>query len=168
MLIQGRTLPFDKNDKVNVGVTLPQDGLFKIALGAVDGLFESPDQKIYLEDKLLNVIYDLRTAPYSFMGTKGTVKDRFIIRYNNGVVLASETFDANNDVVVISNQELSVVSTKESIANIIVFDVLGRQLFEGKDIKTHNFTLPINKREAPLFIEIVLENGIKITKKTVY
>jgi hypothetical protein len=168
MLIQGRTLPFDKNDKVNVGVTLPQDGLFKIALGAVDGLFESPDQKIYLEDKLLNVIYDLRTAPYSFMGTKGTVKDRFVIRYNNGVVLASETFDANNDVVVISNQELSVVSTKESIANIIVFDVLGRQLFEGKDIKTHNFTLPINKREAPLFIEIVLENGIKITKKTVY
>ena len=168
MLIQGRTLPFDTTDKVAVGVSIPQDGLYKIALSAVDGLFLDVNQNIYLEDKLLNVIYDLRSAPYSFMANKGTVKDRFIIRYNNGVVLANETFDANTDVVVVSNQELSVVSTKEKIANIIVYDVLGRKLFEGKDIKTNNFILPINKRNAPLFIEIVLENGTNVKKKTVY
>ena len=168
MLIQGRTLPFDNTDKVAVGVSIPQDGLYKIALSAVDGLFLDVNQNIYLEDKLLNVIYDLRSAPYSFMANKGTVKDRFIIRYNNGVVLANDTFDANTDVVVVSNQELSVVSTKENIANIIVYDVLGRKLFEGKDIKTNNFILPINKRNAPLFIEIVLENGTNVKKKTVY
>ena len=39
---------------------------------------------------------------------------------------------------------------------------------EGKDIKTNNFILPINKRNAPLFIEIVLENGTNVKKKTVY
>ncbi len=168
MLIQGRTLPFDDNDMVNIGVTLPQDGLYKIALGVVDGLFSNPNQNIYLEDKLLNVIYDLRTAPYSFMGNKGTITDRFVIRYKNAAVLANNSFDANTDVVVISNEELSVTSTKEKIANIIVFDLLGRKLFESKEIKSNNIVLPVHKRNAPLFIEIVLENGTKINKKTVY
>lgn len=68
----------------------------------------------------------------------------------------------------VSNQELSVLSTKEKIEDIIVFDVLGRKLFEGKDIETNNFVLPISKRNAPLIIEIGLENGTKINKKTVY
>lgn len=97
----------------NIGVTLPQDGLYKIALAAVDGLFANPSQNIYLEDKLLHVIYDLRSAPYSFMGNKGTIKDRFIIRYKNSEVLANDSFDATNDVVVVSNDALSVQTTKE-------------------------------------------------------
>jgi hypothetical protein len=71
-------------------------------------------------------------------------------------------------VLVISNEELSVTSTKEKIANIIVFDVLGRKLFENKEIKTNYFVLPVHKRDAPLFIEIVLEDGTKVNKKTVY
>ena len=168
LLIQGKTLPFDNNDKVNIGVSIPQDGLYKIALGAVDGLFSNVNQNIYLEDKLLNVIYDLRTTPYSFTATEGIVEDRFVIRYTNTVVLANELFDATQDVLVVSNQELSVVSTKEKMANIIVFDVLGRKLFEGKDIKTNEFILPVSKHNVPLIIEIGLENGIRINKKTVH
>ena len=167
MLIQGRTLPFDNNDKVAVGVSIPQDGLYKIALSSVDGLFLDVKQNIYLEDKVLDVIYDLKAAPYSFMANKGTVKDRFVLRYTNGVV-ANDTFDATNDVVVVSNDALSVQTTKEKIANIIVFDVLGRKLFEGKNIHTTNFVLPVSKRNAPLIIQISLENGEKINKKTVY
>lgn len=167
MLIQGRTLPFDNNDKVAVGVSIPQDGLYKIALSSVDGLFLDVNQNIYLEDKVLGVIYDLKAAPYSFMANKGTVKDRFVLRYTNGVV-ANDTFDATNDVVVVSNDALSVQTTKEKIANIIVFDVLGRKLFEGENIHTTNFVLPVSKRNAPLIIQISLENGEKINKKTVY
>jgi hypothetical protein len=168
MLIQGKQLPFDTNDKVNIGVTIPQDGLYKIALGAVDGLFSDVNQNIYLEDKALNIIYDLRVAPYSFMANKGILKDRFVIRYTNGVVLSNESFEATNDVVVVSNEELSVVSTKEKITDLIVFDVLGRKLFEGKNINTNTFTLPISKRNAPLLMEIGLANGVKTNKKVVY
>jgi hypothetical protein len=142
--------------------------VYKIALGAVDGLFLNSTQNIYLEDKLLHIIYDLRTAPYSFMANKGTIKDRFVIRFNNVEVLETENFNTNNEVVVVSNEELSVISTKEKITNIIVFDVLGRKLFESKDVKSNNFILPVHKRNAPLFIEIGLENGNIINKKTVY
>jgi hypothetical protein len=81
MLIQGRKLPFDVNDKVNIGLSIPQDGLYKIALGSVDGLFTDSKQNIYVEDKLLNIIFNLKDAPYSFMGNKGTTLDRFVLRY---------------------------------------------------------------------------------------
>lgn len=169
MLIQGRSLPFDTNDRVNIGVTIPQDGLYKIALAAVDGLFSNVNQTIYLEDKLLNVIYDLRTAPYSFMATKGTIKDRFVIRYtNNSVVLSNETFNVDSDVLVVTNEELSVVSNKERIENIIVFDVLGRKLFEEKNTDSNRFVVPIHKRNAPILIEIVLKSGGKLIRKTIY
>lgn len=168
MLIQGKSLPFDTNDKVNIGVAIPQDGLYKIAISSVDGLFTDVNQKIYLEDKLLNVIYDLRTAPYSFMANKGVIKNRFVIRFNNEVVLANDTFNNNNDVVVVSNQELSVESIKEEIENITIYDVLGRKLFETKGVNKNAFIISIDKRDAPLFIEIDLVNGAKIIKKTVF
>ena len=168
MLIQGRKLPFNNADKVNIGVTIPQDGMFKIAISSLDGLFLNSNQNIYLEDKLLNVIYDLRAAPYTFMGNKGTVKDRFVIRYTNGAVLANETFYTNNHVVLVTNDALSVVSAKEKITGIVVFDLLGRKLFENKNISTTNFVLPISQRNAPLFIEVGLQNGTKMKMKTVF
>lgn len=75
---------------------------------------------------------------------------------------------SEHDVSVISNQELNIQSTNEKIASVLVFDVLGRKLFEGNDIKTNNFIIPIAKRNLPLFIEIVLDNGTKVNKKTIY
>jgi hypothetical protein len=46
-------------------------------------LFEDVNQAILLEDKQLNLIHDLRTAPYSFIATTGVNKDRFVLRYTN-------------------------------------------------------------------------------------
>ena len=131
-------------------------------------MFLNSNQNIYLEDKLLNIIHDLRTAPYSFNVNKGTIKDRFLLRFTNGAALSNETFNATNDVVLVSNNELSVLTIKEKIANIIVFDVLGRKLYEEKNIQANKFVIPIGKRDAPLIIEIGLENGTKINKKTVF
>lgn len=171
LTIQGRALPFKIEDTVQMGVKIASPGLYKIAIAATDGIFSNSNnngQKIYLEDKDLNIIHDLTVGPYEFNGVQGTYNSRFIIRYNNGVVLANETFQTNNDVVIVSNQELSVVSSKEKIKSILVYDVLGRKLFDAKDINATNFILPISKRNAPLVIEIGLENEIKISKKTVY
>ena len=108
MLIQGRKLPFDENDKVNIGVSIPQNGLYKIALGSVEGLFLDAKQNIYIEDKLLNVIYNLKEAPYSFMENKGTIKDRFIIRYTK----SDNITELTNQLTVYDNNVLTVESGK--------------------------------------------------------
>jgi hypothetical protein len=64
MTIQGRALPFDVNDKVSMGFKTNISGNFSIALAEVDGLF-SADQNIYLEDKELGIIHDLKLNPSS-------------------------------------------------------------------------------------------------------
>ena len=168
MLIQGRKLPFNVDDKVNLGITIPQEGIYKIGISAVDGLFTNLNQNIYLEDKWLHVIYDLRAAPYEFKAEKGTITDRFVIRYATDVALGNETFTSNHEVVVVSNQELSILTSQVKMDKITIFDVLGRKLFEGNNLSSTQFMVPISKREAPILIEIHFEDGTKSSKKTIF
>ena len=40
MTIQGKGLPFYQDDKVPLGIKIASNGIYKIAIGAIDGLFE--------------------------------------------------------------------------------------------------------------------------------
>src|SRR5690606_2645693 len=64
LVIQGRSLPFDVNDKVSLGYSTAISGDFSIRIAQFDGLFHN--QNIYVEDLLLNVIHDLKASPYAF------------------------------------------------------------------------------------------------------
>jgi hypothetical protein len=167
MLIQGRKLPFDTNDKVNIGVTIPRDGLFKIALSSVDGLFLDPNQNIYLEDKVLNIIYNLKTAPYSFMDKKGTIKDRFVLRFSKEA--SSNAIEVTNQVSVYENKVLTVESGKLKIKNIQVFDILGKQLLNKNDINSKTYQLNnLNKTNSLMIVKVTLEDNSEETRKVIY
>ena len=49
LTIQGRALPFNVQDKVNLGVSAPVNGSYKIAIATADGIFGNTtgNQKIY-------------------------------------------------------------------------------------------------------------------------
>ena len=66
MTIQGRALPFDANDKVPMGFKTSVSGNFTIALAEVDGVFDA-NQNIYLEDKELGIIHDLKLNLHIFV-----------------------------------------------------------------------------------------------------
>ena len=168
MTIQGRTLPFDQEDRVSMGIKVSQNGNYTIGIGAVDGFFTNGNQNIYLEDKVTNIIHDLRQNPYSFTAEAGNYPNRFVLRYTNETLGGDDLVVDDANLWVYSSDVLSVKSTKNTIQSVRVFDVLGRKLFEGKDINANNFILPIGKRNVPLVIEIDLENGLKVNKKTVY
>jgi hypothetical protein len=168
LLIQGRTLPFDNNDQIPLGVTAPNDGMYTIALSLVDGRFLNTDQNIYLEDKLLNVIHDLKAAPYHFTIEAGTNENRFVLRYTNET-LGNNDFLNDNSVLVVSNTNLSVVSTKNTIQSVLVFDVLGRLLVNKQNVNSLEVPLhEVQKNKAPLVVQITLTNGTKVNKKVVY
>lgn len=166
--IQGRALPFDSTDTIPLGVAISQNGIQTIAVTTADGLFESPTQGIYLEDLVLNVIHDLRAAPYTFTAAPGRYENRFVLRYTNET-LGNNDFINDNSVMVISNTNLSVVSIQESIQSVLVFDVLGRLLVNKQN--TNSLEVPLHevqKNNAPLVVQITLTNGTKINKKVVY
>jgi len=169
LIIQGRPSPFDTNDQVPIGVRIMQDGTYKIAIGAVDGLFSDSSQNIYLEDKLLGIIYDLRQNPYTFNATAGIINDRFVLRYN-GTALSNPNFESTDSSVILTSNhgQITIKSFVEAIQEVTVFDILGRQLFEAKSIGNKDFTASnISMSQQALIVKIKLEDGKVVTRKII-
>lgn len=166
--IQGRALPFNDSDKVTLGIKVATAGIYKIAINTVDGFF-SQNQPIFLEDKLQNIIHDLRQSPYSFTAAAGKFDDRFILRYTN-TTLGNPDFETlNNSVIVSTNHgELTIKSAIENMQDVTVYDILGRQLFEAKDVSNNEFsTSAIKAGQQALIVKITLENGTVVTRKII-
>jgi hypothetical protein len=79
LVIQGRALPLEDTDSVQLGYSSTLEGKFSIAIDEVDGLFKS--KAIYLEDKKTNTYFNLKNGGYEFSTLKGTFDDRFVIHY---------------------------------------------------------------------------------------
>ena len=167
MLIQGRKLPFDNKDKVAIGITVPQDGLYKIALSSVDGLFLDANQNIYLEDKLLNITYDLRTSPYSFMAKKGNITDRFVMKFTKEA--EENVIKTTNQVVVYDNNVLTIQSVQAKIKNIEIYDTLGKLIVSKNSIHNTNFEVTNLARTNNLIIvKIILDDNSEEIRKIIY
>jgi hypothetical protein len=162
LAIQGRALPFDSTDQVALGFNAVANGNFTIAIATVDGLFEQ-GQSIYLEDKLLNVIYDLRQAPYNFSTIAGTFNERFVLRYtNNSLALNQYNF---NVAAAIVNTKLQI-KANESIDTVQVNDITGKLVktyVPGQ--KSANFIEDFPFEKGVYFIKIKLVNGSIINQK---
>jgi len=167
MTIQGRALPFDANDKVPMGFKTSISGNFTIALAEVDGVFNA-NQNIYLEDKELGIIHDLKLNPYSFTATSGINNTRFVLRYKNET-LGSDDFTNTDDVLVSSSNVIAIASPNQMIKNVQIHNVLGQLLVNETGISASTFEInSIQKNSVPLIIQITLENGVKVTKKIVF
>jgi hypothetical protein len=165
--IQGRPAPFDANDQVPLGLSMTQEGEYKIAIGAVDGLFEQ-GHAIYLEDKLLNTIHDLRQTPYSFSSEAGTVNDRFVLRYTNET-LGVPTFTENTVVVYKNKAALHINSSAIPMRSVAIFDVTGRLIeVQNKINSTQTSFTNLPSTNQVLLVQITAENGLVVTKKIVY
>jgi hypothetical protein len=171
--IQGRPVPFNSNDIVPIGVSVPVTGSYSIAIGGVDGLFENPNKNIYLEDTQLGIVHNLRTAPYVVTLNSGTFNERFKLRYkysrrnqHNDKV----DVESINERIDVSSYDgkINIKSSYQGIDEVTVFDVLGRQLFEAKNIGSNEFTASeVTLSQQTLVVKIKLEDGTIVTKKIV-
>lgn len=169
LTIQARALPFVDTDIVPLGYTINVAGNAVITIDHVDGIFLN-DQKVYLEDKLLNVIHDVKSSPYNFSSAAGTFNDRFVLRYT-GKTLGTKDFDLNENTVLIAKDrnELKIKSQQENIRQITVFDLLGRKVFDKEAIDTNEFrTSNITVKKQIIVVKVTLSNGQVISKKVIF
>jgi len=162
--IQGRALPFNENDSVALGYKTNSSGKLTIAIDHVDGLFLD-NQGIYLEDKILNIIHDLKQSPYEFSSDSGTFNTRFVLRYTNS------TLGTNNPKIKIGVTALIfskkiIVQASKKIEKIEVYDLA------GKLIKTYQPRESLKKFEDDFMFaqgiylaKVRLENDSIITQK---
>lgn len=169
MIIQGRPLPFDSDDRVPIGVNITSKGNYLIAIGAVDGLFANSNQNIFLEDTKLNIIHDLKLSPYPFYSEKGNLSNRFILRYTNSNLKTNNYSEIESNIIVYTNNyDVIIKSSFEKIENITVYDVLGRQILERKNENSSEIILQnISVHNQPLFLKIKLQNGQITTRKII-
>ena len=168
MVIQGRALPFDESDVVPLGYSSTIVGGFSISIDEVDGMMKS--QNVFLEDKMLNVIHNLKALPYTFTTQKGTFDDRFVLRYTDKT-LGTDDFDKIDRQVVVSKDknELKIISAVEIIKRITVFDLLGKKVFEKDAVDNNEFrssSIGLNKQTG--IVKITLANGKVISKKVIF
>lgn len=166
LTIQGRALPIDINEKISLGVNVPLSGNYSISIAALDGFNDS--LPIYLEDKALNYIHDLKQTPYYFFLEAGQINDRFLLRYNDNT-LSNEDYFSNDGVIVISENAIEVTSSKDLISKVKIYNVLGQQLLEVNSIHSVAFkTTKIQKNNSALMVQVTLENGAIINKKIIF
>jgi hypothetical protein len=168
LLIQGKALPFNQDDQVPLAIKIAQNGNYTIAIHSVDGFFGNASQAIYLEDKLLNVIHDLRAAPYAFTSNTGEYIDRFVLRYTNQT-LGNEDFDYSASVRIFADNRINIISATEPIKEIKVYDMLGKTLVNKAKINKNELVLnELNPTGSTLIVKATLENNIVITKKVIF
>ncbi|NIC02895.1 choice-of-anchor D domain-containing protein [Flavobacterium sp. J49] len=165
--IQARS-NFVASDIVPIGYFSSVDGEFSISIDQQEGVLNSESTNIYVEDLQLNIIHDLKASPYTFTTASGKFENRFLLRYTNGSALDNPNFDTlNNSVVVAANQgALTIKSYIQTIDEVMVYDVLGRQLYQAKGIGTNDFTTSnISLSQQSLIVKIKLDSGTVVTKK---
>lgn len=167
MTIQGRALPFDAEDKVPLGFKTNVSGDYTLALAEVDGLF-SANQNIYIEDKDLGVIHDLKIAPYNFIANDGIHNSRFVLRYTNET-LSNEDFELNSNVLITASNTISIHALKDTIQSVHIHNVLGQDLLVQREINATTFEISsLQKNTVPLIVQVTLSNGVVVTKKIIY
>lgn len=167
-VIQGRSLPFEQSDNVPLGFRSSIDGSLTIAIEKADGLLES--QKVYLEDKQTNVLHDLTENDYTFNTTKGTFNDRFILKYTNKTLGTGDFETAEDGVdILVKNKIISVISEKENIDKVLIYDISGKQLYQKEAITNLSLVIDnLKSAQQVLLVKAVLENNHVVTRKIIF
>jgi len=168
LTIQGRALPFDENDVVPLGFRSAIDGTFAINIDQVDGILT--DQAVFIEDKLTNTTTDLKSGAYTFTTAAGTFNDRFVLRYNNKT-LGTTNFDVQTNKVLVSNRnkQIKVNSFAETIDEVKVYDMLGKQIYQKFNVDSKELSiLNLVSSNQTLLVKTTLQNGETVTNKIIY
>ncbi|KIA98317.1 hypothetical protein OA93_10920 [Flavobacterium sp. KMS] len=167
-VIQGRALPFKETDLVPLGYSSEIAGNFTIGIDAVDGALT--DQGIYLEDKVIGMIHNLRETDYTFTTAAGTFNDRFVLRYTNKTLGTGEFELAENAVLVaVANKEIKINAFSQTIDKVFIYDVSGKLIYKKEKVGNPTLTIEnLKSANQVLVVKVVLDNKHIETKKVIF
>ncbi|UTN05087.1 T9SS sorting signal type C domain-containing protein [Flavobacterium bizetiae] len=168
LVIQGRALPFTITDTIPLAyrTTIADD--FTISIDHADG--DLSNQDIYLEDKITGIVHDLTKSNYTFTTSAGTFIDRFILRYTNKTLEIKDFENPEMDILVsVKNKIIDVLSSKENIQEVVVFDILGKVVYHKKKIDANALKISnLQSGNQVLLVKVTLENENIISKKIIF
>ena len=70
---------FDENQELPIGIKIKEETAFTISIDHSENIPD--DMDIFLEDKLLGVMHDLKKGTYESTSVAGKINDRFVLRF---------------------------------------------------------------------------------------
>ena len=131
VMINGRS-SFSNADVVRLGIKIPVVGKYKIQVFKKEGIF-ADHQKIYLRDKLLNVVHPITQEAYEFGTDVGEFTDRFEILYKPNLFLGVDDAHGSTIQIYKEGKDFVIKSATTGLREVEVYDVSGKLL---KKIKT--------------------------------
>lgn len=157
-VIQGRALPFFDDDIVPLGFKSTSVDNYNISIENFDGLFEN--QEIYLKDNYLNVLHDLKQGNYTFSSNAGTFNDRFEVVYKNNSTLNEDNVTNIDFTKIYSSKEGIQISSSKEIKSIIVYDVLGKVIYQNQAVNKNELTInSITANNQALIVKVSDNQG---------
>jgi len=154
---------FQSSQIIPLSTQYSEDGIYTIVLQKPEGVFESL-QDIYLRDKLLDVVVNLKVKGYNFLTNAGIVQGRFEIVYEPKNTLGLfENY--NNAVGVIRDGENFIIQSSSIIHDVEVYDASGRLmqkveanknqvLIDGSLLNTGVYFLKIHSNSGSIFKKV--------------
>ena len=167
LVIQGRPTPFSEYDVVQLGYTSTMQEAFSLRIDHFDGLFQN--QEIYVEDKELNVIHNLKDSPYNFRSGIGTFNRRFVLRFidvNSGSRVSGDNLESN--VTAFISEKNLVIEASHHINAVDIYDISGKLISNViLTEQSRNYSTNFYYAEGVYLVKIKLENGFVATKKLI-
>ncbi|WP_026837759.1 T9SS type A sorting domain-containing protein [Gillisia sp. JM1] len=175
LVIQG-VPDFGKDQVLPIGVRIEKEGEFKIKIDELENM--SDDHTIYLKDKVLDTIHDLRSGPYTSTSEPGEITDRFqLIFYKaqatpDPIVVEEPIIDDFSEISLLhsySANEMMVLNPKElEISVIHLFDLNGKliEIFDEVPSETEIRLKVSNYSEGIYILKMHTDEEI-ITRKII-
>lgn len=133
---------FANDQRLPLGVKIYQQGLATIKIDTLENIPDNLD--IYVHDKQLDIIHDLKQSNYEVYLTPGLITDRFEILFDNktGTSLGTEDNEQVSLNVFYSNEESSLILHNPNLKYINsaqLLNILGQSIFEFKHIQNQNY-----------------------------
>ncbi len=172
LTIQGRALPFDNTEIIPLGfkcgVDATGDRNFTFSLDHTDGFFDT--QEIYLEDKILGKIIDLRKENYTFPSGTGTYSTRFVLRFTNKTLGTDDFENLENSVLVsVKDKVVKITSSKETVKEVNIYNIGAQLLYSNEKVNASELQITnLHSSDQVVLVNITLENGHNFTKKVIF
>ncbi|WP_310560238.1 PA14 domain-containing protein [Flavobacterium sp.] len=172
LTIQGRALPFDENDIIPLGYRIAMEGTFTIKINETDGLLSNRD--VFLEDKLTNTVFNLKSGKYVFTTAAGTFNDRFVLRFTDKTLRVDDNVEENNGIIALysnSNQSLIIRNNLKDVAvdSVTLFNLVGQKVanWNVEDKEQSNILIPIKKVSSEIYIVKIKTTEGEFSKKII-
>ena len=168
LAIQGRGLPFVETDVIPLGYKNNVAGTYEIKLSNFEGIFDT--QNVYLEDKLLNVIHNLKVSNYTFATNTGTFDNRFELRFtDSSLATNNQVFTDESVVVYKENQSIHINASNINLQEVKIYDVRGALLYSKNNINSTELVISnLASSQQILLVNIKSTEGKTVTKKIIF